>query len=169
MYKKVCCNPKCGKEYMSTSRNQKYCSDECSEVMRGVKTSRAKVRKRKRKLYDANEEINKALPKSYMLAHEVAELYKVPKKCVCEDENCKGNIELNHKDLNLFNNAPWNLEYKCTYHHKLYHNKYGNVNMVDTYNESIDASGFEDDNKKFVKMVSYTKNKIAQAYNKEEL
>lgn len=163
VYSKICKNPKCEKEFYSDSRNQRYCCKECSDYMNEVGKKKAKHRKIKRKEYSENREINRALSKAYSLCETVFELYQIPKVCACEGSDCKGPLERNHKDLNPFNNAPWNLEYRCKSHHKAYHDQMGDVNMVDTYNEAVDAAGFEDDDKKHIVMIEYTKNKIEEA------
>lgn len=167
VFKKVCKSVKCGKEFYSDSRNQRYCCQECSDYMQGVNKKKTKIRARKRKEYDKNKEINRALTKAYSLCETIFELYKIPKVCNCSehgfDTPCSGSLERNHKDLNPFNNAPWNLEYLCKSHHARYHSTQGDVNMVDTYNEAIDEAGFEDDDKKYIVMIEYTKNKIDRA------
>lgn len=161
IYKKKCVY--CGKEYESTSRNSRYCCQECCDKAQIKNKKVKKTRARKRKEYDENKEINRALTKAYALAHAVADLYQIPKVCCCADENCKGPLELNHKDLDPFNNEPWNLEYRCKSHHKAWHDTQGDVNMVETYNEAVDAAGFEDDDKKHIAMIAYTQRKIENA------
>ena len=164
VFVKTCCNPKCGRDYFSTSRNTKYCCPACAERMKGVVKKKAQVRAKKRKLYDANKEINRALSKAYNLAHEIADLYSIPKVCICQNEDCQGPLELNHLDLNPFNNSPNNLAYYCKSHHKAYHDKMGDVNMVETYNEALDEAGFADEDKKHTVKIEYTMNKIKEAY-----
>ena len=163
VYEKICKNMKCNCEYLSDSRNQKYCSDDCAEYMKGIVKKKTKKRAVRRKEYDKNKEINRALSKAYSLCETVFELYQIPKVCVCEGPDCKGPLERNHKDLNPFNNAPWNLEYRCKSHHKAYHDTQGDVNMVDTFNEAVDEAGFEDDDKKHIAKIEYTKRKIEAA------
>lgn len=167
VYQKICHNPKCNKEYLSNSRNQKYCCEDCAVYMSGVVKVKSKKRAQKRKEYDKNKEINRALSKAYSLCETVFELYQIPKVCKCKElgleGECSGELERNHEDLNPFNNAPWNLGYLCKSHHKRYHDKMGDVNMVETYNEAIDEAGFEDDDKKYVVMIQYTKKKIESA------
>jgi hypothetical protein len=161
IYNKIC--KYCGKEYQSSSRNARYCCQECCDKAQVKRKKQNKVRAKKRKAYDENKEINRALTKAYSLAHTVAKLYGIPKVCCCADEHCNGPLELNHKDLNPFNNSPWNLEYRCLHHHKAYHDNQGDVNMVGTFNEAVDDAGFEDDDKKYLRMSEYTKNKIGNA------
>lgn len=165
VYTKTC--KYCGKEFLSDARNQRYCCDECTEKAQVVRKKKNKVRKKKRQEYDKNKEINRALTKAYSLCETVFELYQIPKVCNCKAHgfttSCNGELERNHKDLNPFNNAPWNLEYLCKSHHKAYHDTQGDVNMVETYNEAVDAAGFEDDDKKHVVMIQYTRDKIKGA------
>lgn len=161
MYNKVC--KYCGNEYTSESRNSRYCSKECCDKAQVVRKKKGKVRARKRKEYHENEEINRALTKAYSLCSAVMELYRIPKVCVCADETCSGDLQRHHKDLNVWNNSPNNLEYRCVHHHSQVHTTMPDINMVDTYNEAVDAAGFEDDDKKHEKMIQYTMDKI---YNK---
>ena len=166
-YKKTCKSTKCSKEFYSDSRNQRYCCQGCSDYMQGVNKKRTKVRARKRKEYDKNKEINRALTKAYSLCETLFELYQIPKVCNCAEHGyttpCSGPLERNHKDLNPFNNSPDNLEYMCKSHHAKYHTEMGDVNMVETYNEAVDAAGFEDDDKKHIVMIEYTVDKIKKA------
>ena len=47
----------CGKEFVKTGNNHKYCSKKCSEVVRGRRNSKnLKVKKYKRKWYSENQE-----------------------------------------------------------------------------------------------------------------
>lgn len=168
VYEKICKNMKCNCEYLSDSRNQKYCSDDCSDYMKGVVKKKSKHRAKKRKEYDKNKDINRALSKAYSLCETIFELYQIPKVCKCKElgleGECSGDLERNHEDLNPFNNAPWNLGYLCKSHHKRYHDKQGDVNMVETFNEAVDEAGFEDDDKKHIVKIQYTKKKIEDAY-----
>lgn len=163
IYNKKCVY--CGKEYQSTARNSRYCSSECCEKAQVVNKKKKKVRQKKRKLYEENKEINRALSKAYALAHEVADLYKIPKVCAHSDYDgeCTETMELHHKDLNPFNNAPWNLEWICKRHHKAHHDRLGDVNMVETYNECVDSAGFEEEEDKSDVMVKCLKEKLKKA------
>lgn len=165
VYSKTC--KYCGKEYKSDARNQGYCCSDCVDKAQVVKKKKVRKRKEKRKEYSENKEINRALTKAYSLCETVFELYEIPKKCNCAEHGfkgpCKGSLERNHKDLNPFNNAPWNLEYLCKSHHKEYHDKMGDVNMVKTYNEAMDEAGFEDEDKRHKVMIQYTRSKIQNA------
>lgn len=167
VYQKICKNPKCNCEYLSDSRNQKYCSDECAEYMKGVVKKKTKRKAVRRKEYDKNREINRALSKAYSLCETVFELYKIPKVCNCKEHGlegeCSGPLQRHHKNGNPFDNSPWNLEYECARHHKMYHDKVGDINMVDTYNEAIDEAGFDNDDEKYITMVRYTRKKIEDA------
>lgn len=155
-YQKKC--KYCGKEYVSTSRNSRYCSEECCSNAQILRRKKNKVRKRKRKEYSENREINRGLTIAYSLAHKVVELFKFPDKCMCSElgfleEECSGDLEIHHKDLNPFNNSPDNLIRLCKKHHAMLHSKLMSVNMVESYNECVDVAGFEDEDKKYVKMI----------------
>lgn len=97
----------------------------------------------------------------------MSDLYKIPKKCNCAShgftDKCSGELELHHCNGNPFDNSPNNLEYECARHHKMCHDKVGDINMVDTYNEAVDEAGFEDDDKKYKVMIEYTMKKIKEA------
>ena len=101
---------------------------------------------------------------SYNLCEKVFDLFKIPKVCMCKElgleGKCCGDLERHHKDLNPFNNNPSNLGYLCKSHHKMEHDLLPAVNMVDTYNESVDAAGFEDDDKKYAVMVGVLMSKL---------
>lgn len=161
----------CGREFFDTSRNSKYCSDECAEKALVKVNKRNKTRRIRRKAYDENREINRALSKAYALAHDVAKLYKIPKICACKefgfiDHICKGPLQLHHKNLNPFDNSPGNLIWVCNSVHKSIHDKLGDVNMVDLYNKSLDEAGFEEDEEKYKVMISYTERIIGEAIDK---
>lgn len=165
VYKKICKNPKCNKEYISDSRNQKYCSSECSEYMKILLNKKSKRRAIKRKEYSENQEINRALSKTYSLAHDMATLYRIPVICQCKEQGlegeCRGEIQLHHHNCNPFDNSPSNIYYLCGSHHKMFHDKYLNeVNMVSVYKEAVDNAGFEDDDKKHIKMIATFRSKV---------
>lgn len=164
VYKKTCKADGCGKEFYSDSRNQRYCCSECSDNMQVKRKKKEKTRRRKRREYDENKEINRALSKAYSLCATVFELYKIPKVCACKEfgyeDECKGELERHHKDGNPFNNSPWNLCYLCRRHHAKADDEHATVNMVETYKEALDEAGFEDDDKKHIKMIAYTRAKI---------
>ena len=165
VYSKVC--KYCGKEYTSTSRNQKYCCQECSDKAQKKNKAIKKKRARRRKEYDENREINQALSAAYSLAHKVADLYMIPKVCGCGsydccDGECEGELQLHHRDFNPFNNHPKNLVYLASNHHAQVHAdaKDSAVNMVETYKEGIDLAGFEEDDEKYKVMIAHLDSKL---------
>ena len=164
VYHKTCKYSKCGKEFTSTSRNQRYCSDECCEAAQEINKKKTKTRRRKRKEYDQNKEINRALSSAYALAHKVADLFQIPKVCNCHEKGyttpCSGEFELHHENGDPFDNSPWNLKYYCRHHHAKADDEHANVNMVDTYNKCVDEAGFEDDDKKHIKMIQVFKDTV---------
>ena len=91
----------CNREYWSSSRNSKYCCEECSAKSLVKINKRNKTRRIRRKAYAENQEINRALSKAYALAHEVMALYKVPKTCSCHEFGYDGEILIND-DLELY-------------------------------------------------------------------
>lgn len=158
IYNKVC--KYCGKDYTSTSRNQKYCCQECSDKAQKKNKSIKKKRARKRKEYDENKEINQALAAAYALAHRMADLFMIPKECAHEvfdgcSGDCSGALELHHRDGNPFNNSPDNLFYLCRCHHGQVHNDKERVvmNVVETYKECVDKAGFDEDEDKHKTMI----------------
>lgn len=159
IYNKIC--KYCGKEYTSTSRNQKYCCQECSDKAQKKNKAIKKKRARKRKEYDDNREINQALSTAYTLAHKVSDLFMIPKVCAYSmfsstSGDCSGGMELHHKDGNPFNDSPDNLVYLCRCHHGQVHNDPNRVvmNVVDTYNECLDKTGFQEDDEKYKDMIA---------------
>lgn len=142
VYNKVCRNPKCGKDFKSTSRNQRYCSDECCAYCQGINKKKMQVRKKRRREYDKNKEVNRMLSKSYDLAHKVAEEFGIPKVCGCvlrgddlEKDPCSGQLQLHHEDGDPFNNSPRNLGWYCNHHHAQEDEKHGRINMITLWAE----------------------------------
>ena len=170
VYNKIC--KYCGKEYQSSSRNARYCCQECCDKAQVKRKKQNKVRAKKRKAYDENKEINRALTKAYSLCQTVFELYQIPKVCSCArygfSGECTEDLQRHHLNGNPFDNSPWNLVYLCSRHHKMYHDRRGDVNMVETYNEAKDEAGFEDDDKKYIKMIAHTKKKVEEAVKLDE-
>lgn len=145
VFDKICKNVKCGKEFKSTSRNQRYCSDECCEYCQKVNTKKMQSRKRRRREYDKNKEINRMLSKSYSLAHQVAEEFGIPKVCECvlrgddlHENPCSGELQLHHKDGDPFNNSPMNLGWFCNHHHAEEDEKHGRINMITLWQECME-------------------------------
>ena len=146
VYKKVCKDPKCNCTYWTTSRNQKYHSVECQERMKVVVKKKSARKAKRRAEYDENAEINRTLSSCYTLAHKVADLYKIPRRCTCHGKGCNGPLQLHHKDGNPFNNSPWNLEWLCASHHKRLHDTIPDINMVVLYNQCLEEAKFADEN-----------------------
>lgn len=146
VYEKECQDPKCGKKFWTTSRNQKYCCTECQQRMKVVVKKKSKRKAERRKAYDANAEINRTLSACYGLAHKVADLYELPKRCCCHGYGCEGPLQLHHKNNNPFDNSPDNLVYACASHHKGIHDLLPDINEVDVFNNAKEEAKFADEN-----------------------
>lgn len=162
IYKKSCFI--CNREYFSTSRNAKYCCEECREKSLVKINKRNKTRRIRRKEYDANKEINRALSKAYALAHDVADLYKIPKVCAYKDlgltDECSGTLELHHQNSNPFDNSPTNLFWLCSHHHSKAHTETFAVNIVEMYNRCLDDAGFSEEEDKYKVMIERFKEEL---------
>ena len=88
VYKKVC--KYCGSGYESDSRNQRYCSTDCCEKAQVVLKKKTKKRAVKRKEYDKNKEINRALSVAHNLCEKVFELFRIPRVCMCKELGLEG-------------------------------------------------------------------------------
>lgn len=109
----------CNQEYTSTSRNQRYCSQECSDKAQKKREAQRKKASARHKRYEKNKEIERLLARSYAIAQELGNL--IPKVCqhtVGPDKPCEGKLELHHKDKNPFNNSLSNLCWCCRNEHE---------------------------------------------------
>lgn len=116
-YKKTCLW--CKKPFESPSRNTRYCpGKDCGDKYRKSLTKR-------RKEYKANAEYESLINKAYRLSYEVAERF-IPKPEVEADEK----LELHHRDCNVFNCSPTNLQWVVKKKHAAFHSKLPDVNMT---------------------------------------
>lgn len=145
VYEKECQDPKCGKKFWTTSRNQKYCCTECQQRMKVVVKKKSKRKAERRKAYDANAEINRTLSACYGLAHKVDETFGGSKRCYFHGCGCNGPLQLHHKNLNVYDNSPWNVVWLCNSHHKMLHDTIPDINHVDTFNQAKEEAGFADE------------------------
>lgn len=109
----------CGKEFTSTARNTRYCSNECCDAAQVVNKAKKRKCAKRRKAYDENRELNRLISRAYSLSQAVGAY--LPKVCADHDDpnhTCEGPMELHHKDGNPFNCSPSNLEWRCRRSHE---------------------------------------------------
>lgn len=161
-FNKTCVH--CGKEFTSTSRNKRYCSDTCLEKAQKKLKSTRKRQAKKRREYNLSREINKVLSRAYSLAHSVALIMGIEEKCGCKSMglkgSCDGDLELHHIDLNPLNNSPDNLVFLCKKHHALIHSQTISVNMVELYNEAVKVANENDDKSLIAKHIRAILDKV---------
>ena len=136
LYTKVCKYERCGKSYESTSRGQRYCSEECCQKANAERTALNNKRKRGRDIYHATRDIQKFMTNAYRLAKVTAELFDIPKcNCIyCKDKEHEE--ELHHKNSIIWDNSPSNLIYLCKKRHHLVHTKIPVFSMIDILTKS---------------------------------
>lgn len=113
VYKKKCLC--CRKEYESTSRNQRYCSDRCAK-------SKNKQKLRRRREYSKTQTEQRLVSQSYYLAQKVAEAF-LPKPTIPED------LELHHLAIDCFMNNPLFMMWDTVDGHKLVHVHLPKINV----------------------------------------
>lgn len=119
-WRKKC--PICGTIYETTSRSQKFCSNECCK--------KAQCKKRKQqKEYDATKEIVRLSARSHSLAvevmHQLEVIGVVGHQCAhCGDID--SDLQVHHLDGNWLNNSPSNLIYLCPKCHSAEHSRIEN-------------------------------------------
>lgn len=115
-YKKVCVH--CHKTFTTTSRTQKYCSDECCK-----KRNKQKIESRKR--YEKVKDFERIRVRAHSLAVATVELLEQigARKHECAVCHCNENLELHHINLSFLDNTPENLVYLCKKHHAEAHSK----------------------------------------------
>ena len=102
----------CGREFTSTSRNTRYCSEECFEKAQRANKARQKKLKKRREDYDNNVVFQRLLSRAYALSQAVAEECVTKECALCGRDSthvCEGSLELHHKDSNPFNISIDNL------------------------------------------------------------
>lgn len=135
IYNKICVL--CGREYQSTSRGQRYCSDTCCEKAQKRKTKVNKARQVRRRRYNETREIQLALSATYKVAERVAFL-SLKKECAAGgDPNVEGPLELHHKNGIVFDNRPSNLVWLTKSKHAKLHTLLPKINWVDIMEEAI--------------------------------
>ena len=127
----------CGKVYETTSRGQKFCSNEC------CKKSQVKRRKQQKE-YNSTKEVVRISARSHSLGVAVLEqLYKlgvIEWECEC---GCTEGLQVHHIDFNWLNNTPSNLKLVCPKCHAAIHStveaelKAQGKTLEDFYDESF--------------------------------
>lgn len=135
----------CDKEFESEARNTRYCSLTCCSKAQQKQRKIKQVRKRKRKEYSENVEINRVLSAAYTLAKKVSDLFDLDRTCHCQEfyleGDCTEDIQLHHRNFNPFDNRPENLIWLCTSHHAKLHSNSNDVNIIKVFNQSADKEG----------------------------
>ena len=115
VWTKVC--PVCSKEYKTSVRAQKYCSDKCCKKA-------TKRKQKQQKEYSAIKEVARLSARAHSLAvetmNQLEKLVLVKKECSC---GCTEGLQVHHKDLNWLNNTPSNLVWLCPKCHSEEHSK----------------------------------------------
>lgn len=110
-WRKFC--PNCGKSYETTSRSQKFCSDDCCKIY----TKRKKAQKAS---YDKAKEYQRLKARAHSLAVEVVRLLG---NTTCECCGSTEGLQVHHRDLRYLNNNPSNLQLLCTKCHSRVHSE----------------------------------------------
>ena len=114
-WKKKC--PICGKTYETTSRGQKFCSNEC------CKKSQVKRRKQQKE-YNATKEVVRLSARSHSVGVEVMRqlerLGVIGHQCA-RCGSIDSDLQVHHKNLRYLDNSPENLEYLCSKCHAVEH------------------------------------------------
>lgn len=114
-WKKKC--PICGKTYETTSRGQKFCSNEC------CKKSQVKRRKQQKE-YNATKEVVRLSARSHSVGVEVVRqliaMGLMENKCSC---GCTENLQVHHVNGCWLDNTPSNLILVCPKCHADIHSK----------------------------------------------
>lgn len=110
--------PYCHREYTTTSRTQKFCSDDCCKKYN-------KRQREQKKRYLEVKPVERLRVRSHNLAVDVMNQLDsmgiVKKACSCCGSTTS--LELHHKDLNWLNNTPSNLQWLCTSCHSKEHSR----------------------------------------------
>ena len=140
MYKKVCRNPRCLKEFTTYSRNAQYCCLDCQK-------SHYASKKLKRKKYDATADTQRLLASSYKIAQKVMSLKEPVKACfVCGKLST---VEAHHINCNPLDNRPENLTWLCKSHHAMVHTRLKKVNMVDVIEALKSGATIDEDRRPY--------------------
>lgn len=133
-WEKTC--PCCHKRYTTTSRGQKFCSDECCKKSQ-------KRKRRQQKEYSETKEIQRLSARSHGVAvatlHYLISIGLREEKCECCGATT--GLEVHHINTSWLDNSPQNLEYLCTKCHSKAHSdiakqeKDMQVDALNRYNE----------------------------------
>ena len=140
VYKKICKNPKCNKDFESESRNTRYCSTECCATAQIINKKKDKKCSKRRKRVPGGPCFTTFTIKDLCsLSRDVADAV-LQKKCQMSLRDpshvCSGNLELHHKDANPFNISISNMEYLCRTAHEEEQQKLPNLSMVSILREA---------------------------------
>lgn len=121
--------PYCKKEFQTTSRNAKYCSDTCSKKYNKRRT----INKRK---YSETKDVERLRARGHSIAVETIRILTElgHRTGVCEMCSSDERLEVHHKDLNWLNNTPSNLQLLCNKCHTKVHSS---LPTEDKYEESF--------------------------------
>ena len=146
MYKKICKNETCGKEFEHPSRSTRYCSEVCSSEANKRRLAVNKKRKRGREVYYATQDIQKYMTNCYKVASMTAELFEL-EKCNCSYCRDKEEVdyELHHKDSLIWNNNPSNLIWLCKKRHHVVHAKLPVFSMVEIIRKAKGSTNMEEE------------------------
>lgn len=136
IYNKVC--KYCGKEYTSSSRNQRYCSDECSKKAQKKNRAKGKRAIKRRDAYDLDKELNRLIARAYSLTASVADQL-IPCECCMKGvpgHECSGPLEVYHLDSNPLNISPDNLVRLCRAGHEEFQKELPEVSLVSILREA---------------------------------
>lgn len=116
-WKKRCVQ--CGKEYITFSRRQCFCSSECSKKAQQKKIKYTKT-------YDAKKAYIRLASRAHAVGVEVLTLLEHQGQIEHKCEMCGSieNLECHHKNLHFLDNNPENLQWLC---HKCHHKVHSDI------------------------------------------
>lgn len=131
--------PKCGKEYKTYSKPQKFCSDECCKAWNSKKRGA-------KKMYDASLSANRLHARFHAIAvstmDALVEYGVIEKKC-CRCGSTEDKLFVHHINYCWADNTPSNLCYCCSRCHAEIHSedearlKAEGMTLDDIYDESF--------------------------------
>lgn len=110
--------PHCHKTYTTTSRRQKFCSDECAKK---YSTSHIKSRRQ----YASNAEYERVRSRAHSLSRAVFDLLVSAglRENSCELCGSTSKLHVHHINLNFLDNSPENLQCLCEKCHNKVHSE----------------------------------------------